>query len=176
MTPTDILRSRIDQFLDTTGDGTGTINSAVNGSVTPVLFKISPPSSGLIEVHRMMVIVRDDGAFSAATYGNKVALTNGMQVGIYDDTTGDIIQDYTLGGPIKDNADWGEHCYDVDLKTWGQGDQFLLVRWTFALAGITPTLVAGSNRCLGVKVRDDLSSIVYQRFKVQGFRAGYVKE
>jgi hypothetical protein len=160
--------SPVYRYLDTNGDGTGTKNANVNGSVTPVVFKISPPSAGKIVLARLIVEVRDTGVFSAEKYGNLATLTNGMQVGFVDDSTGELVTDYTDGLPVKYNAGWGGLCYDVSLKTWGVGDEVLLVRWTFERAGISPILAPGGD-AFGVRVRDDLTGLVEHYFHVQGY-------
>jgi len=156
------------QFLSTNGDGTGTVNANVNGAVTPVVFKISPPATGSIVITRLIVTIRDNGTFSAEKYGVISELANGVEVGRLNDTTDAVEQDLTSGIPITTNASWGRLCYDVDLKTWGAGDSFLLVRWTFAKHGSCPLLISGGP-ALGISINDDLTTLVEHHFLVQGF-------
>lgn len=151
------------RHLDTVGDGTGSIDGNGNYSVTPRKLKLTAASE--LDLHRMMVEIRDTGAFSAEKYGALAELTNGVKVEAID-ADDNVLIDLLDGTPIKSNAEWGANCYDVDLKTWGAGDEFVLVRWTFAKAGAPLTLHAGES--LQVTLQDDLSGLVEHHFLVQG--------
>jgi hypothetical protein len=117
----------------------------------------------------MLVVIRDAGAFSAEKYGVLATLTNGVQVGMLDNSTGAMVQTFTPAA-IKENASWGQYCYDVELKEWGAGDKFLLARWTFEKAGVAVKLYPGGN-AFGVIVNDDLTGLVSHYFTVQGHAA-----
>jgi hypothetical protein len=120
----------------------------------------------------MLVLVRDAGVFSAEKYGNLAGLANGIRVGLFNDSTGAIVEDWTDGLPVKANVDWGRMCYDVDHKGWGAGDEFIVVRWTFIRAGIACVLAANDNQdyAFGVEIRDDLTGLVEHYFQVQGYQ------
>lgn len=155
--------------LDTNGDGTGSTDANVNGSVTPVLFKLSPPESGWLRAARMLVHIRQGGVFRAETYGALGELANGIKIGWWNDAD-ELVGDFLDGETITTNAGWGHWCYDVDLKTWGNGDSFILVRWTFAKGGTVPILHPGSYH-LGVQVNDDLTGLASHAFVIQGARS-----
>ncbi len=94
----DIL---IYQYLDTNGDGTGTTNAIGNYSVTADDFYYE--ATRPCDIERMIVCVRDTGAFDAEDYGNGVALTNGIRVLVHD--LADNTDRYLDGGQaILNNA------------------------------------------------------------------------
>lgn len=161
---------RIDRALDTIGDGSGTKNANVDGSSTPVLFRINPPSVGCSYLIRMIVTISDAGGFAADSYGNLAELSNGLQVGMFNSVGEAIVEDYLDGLPIKSNGAWSRPCFDTDVKDWGTPtDEFLTVRWTFAKAGTMTLLPAASPMCFGVKVSDDLTGLKEHYFMVQGY-------
>lgn len=142
-------------------------NANVNGAVTTQLFSYRP-AQGVATITRMMVTVRDAGVFTAEKYGFLSALSNGCEVGLFSaDKT--ILNSFTGSLPIKENAGWGVYCYDVDLKDWGAGDEFIVARWTFAKAECDIRLYAGQDIFLGVLIQDDLTGLVDHRFVVQGY-------
>ena len=156
--------TNIYRYLDTDGDGTGTKNANVDGSDPAVEFKITATEA--ISLHRMMVKVEDGGSLSAGTYGALAALSTGVTVK-FTDAGGDIT-DLTDGLPIKTNAAWGQLCYDVVFHTFGAGNNFLLVRWTFSKSGKPLILETGDK--LSVFVNDDLTGLVSHHFQVQGIK------
>lgn len=152
------------QYLDTNGDGTGTDSAVGNYASAAEDFYYEVTGSG-VEIHRMIVMVRDTGAFDAADYGNSIALTNGIDVLVYD-ANEDTERSFVGGKKIKNNIGWGALCFDADVKTWGIGDEFLLVRWTFAKSG-APLRLQKSDK-LVVRLNDDFSGLVDQTFQIQG--------
>lgn len=162
------------RVLDTNGDGTGTksaIGDYSSGGLGETIFYIQPPSSEIFHIARMIVSYSDAAGMSAVEYGNTAAaLTNGITLRKSDDNG--VITDLTAGLPIKSNAEWGRHCYDVDLKTWSTGNEFIVVRWTFtkdtgesdgriSLDGI-------KNERLEIVLNDDFTGLVDQYFLVRG--------
>lgn len=165
---------RLDRYLDTTGDGTGTKNAGgvgadFSGGATE--FLIAPAAGEVFVLGRMIVTVEDTTGFSAGEYGNLGAAL-GTGVGVYvRDGSGDV-QDLTDGVMITTNAEWGRMCYDVELKTWGAGNEFLVVRWTFTNAAGRPVVLDGDNgEYFCVELADDLTGLVSHYFLVQGYSA-----
>ncbi len=158
------------QFLDTDGDGTGSINVVGDYEDTAEIFFIGPPPANEYwHIERMVVQVSDAGALDAGKYGNNVELTNGITVRKQDDS-GTVIE-LTGGKPIITNADWGGVCYDVASVGFGQGDNYLGVRWTFGKSGWPLYLDGdGDNERLEVVVNDDMTDLVGQTFMVQGWK------
>lgn len=155
------------QYLDTNGDDTGEINAVGDYSSTPEVFYIQAPLGKKYELHRLIIAIEDSAGFRAERYGNlTAALTNGIEIKTLNDD-GETC-DLTDHKPIKTNAQWGMLCYDVDLKTWGAGDELLVARLTFEKAG-EPLIIDGdmSGR-LEVQLNDDFTGLVEQHFMVQG--------
>ncbi len=159
------------RYLDVAGDGSG--NSVANGdySSAPEEFFCQPAAGSVILVNRMIISIADAvGSFDAGNYGALAALTNGVQVKVLDDDD-NVLMDLTDAVPIKTNAQWGQLCFDVDLKDWGTigtGDGLLLVRWTFSKAGNPIRLVGDNGHRLAVILNDDLQGLTSQLFLIQG--------
>jgi hypothetical protein len=160
------LKTMIFRHLDTDGDGTGTKNANVNGAITPVVFKIQAGENEILELNRMIVHIADNGSILPHTYGALAALSNGLDVGIYD--AGDVlIQENEV--PLKANGQWGRVCYDVSFNDRGAGfDGFCQVRWTFSKTGQPMRLTEGQS--FRITVNDDLTGLLEHYFHVQGVR------
>lgn len=155
------------QFIEDNANP-GTYNANGNYSVTPASFRLSAAADQVIEVHRLIVTIRDGSAFSAEKYGG---ITGGLSTGVkiyFRDSDDSLLYDVTGSGhAIQANADWGSFCYDVDLKSWGSGDSFLLVRWTAARSfGVPFTIRPGQY--VEVYLNDDLSGLIAHYFQMQG--------
>lgn len=159
----------LSRCLDTNGNQTGTTAVTGDYSVTPEEFFIQPPSDRIYYITRMLVGIRDTGNFSASIYGAGSALTNGIKVQLKnDDGTWDIL-DPNL--PVTTNAQWGYHCYDASYQSYGVGDNFLLVRWTFQRMGAWVELKGDNNDRLVVLANDDFTGLNEHYFTVQGLSA-----
>jgi len=160
--------NKIFRYLDTDGDGTGTKDSAVDHSSSQGKYFITPQSeTEILEIHRGIVHVADGSIFSAEKYGGIAALTNGIRIVILD-ADDDIICDLTDGLPIKSNGEWGRVCFDAVPSNYGQGDEYLNVRWTFSKSGSPITLAYGEK--LAMLIDDDLSDLLSHTIQVQGQR------
>lgn len=155
------------RILDTNGDGTGTTNANGNYASAADDFYIKPPVGTRYEIDRLIVFIQDTGAFDAELYGNGAILTNGISL-LQLNFDGTTRVDLTGGLSIKSNADWGRLCYDVDVKTWGTGDEVLLARFTFSKFGGPLTLDGDAGQSLVVRLNDNLSALVYHYFTVEG--------
>ena len=155
------------RFADTNGDGTGTKNANGNYLITPDILYIQPPPQTVYRVHRMLISLEDTSGMQAQEYGNTGgALTNGVQARVQD---GDgTLSDLTDGVPVKTNAHWGRMCYDVDVKSWGSGNELLCVRWTFAKSGAAIVLDGTLNERLEILLNDDFTGLISQYFLIQG--------
>lgn len=162
-------RLMFSRYADTDGDGSGTKNANGDYSGGEEIFYIQPPADESFYVSRLIVSIEDASGFSAAEYGNlAAALSTGVEVRVQDDA-GTII-DLTDALPVKTNAGWGALCYDVDLKTWGQGNELLVVRWTFSKSGQFIKLNGDDGERLEIVLNDDLDGLVGHRFLLQGYR------
>ncbi len=155
------------RYLDTNGDGTGTVD-AIGDYSTVTEFYYEAPELGAT-FHRMIVSIEDNGGGTISEYGNLGAggLTNGIEVKVVDDSD-TVMADLTDGLPIKSNGDWGRLCYDIDRKDWGGGNDFYQVRWTFSKSG-EPVILREGWR-LVVYLNDDFTNLVGHHFMVQGNR------
>jgi len=163
------LESNMFQYLDDAGDGTGNIQVTGDYSVTPAQFYCQPPANEIIIVHRVIVMIEDTSGFAARDYGNIAdGLTNGIELKTYRDSV--EINDLTGGAPIQTNGEWARVCYDVDLKTWGPGNEILVVRWSFDKSGIPVTLVGAKNESISIDVNDDMTGLIEHTFMVQGYK------
>lgn len=156
----------IKSFLDENGDGSGNSNAIGDYSVTPQEFYYQCPANHQAAIHRLIISAEDTSGMGADDYGK---ITGGLTVGYFllaKDAQGATLLDLTNGLPIKTNGGLTWYCYDVDIHTWGNGNEYLAARWTFAQSGIP--LYLGPGERLSVTFNDDLSGLINHRFKVQG--------
>lgn len=162
------------RYLDTNGDGTGTKNANVNGSVTPVDYFIQadPNGKNKLFLARMIVHIEAAGTITASGYGNLAVLTNGITLQ-HQDADDNVIRDITDGIPIKSNGGWRRQCYDGARAPWGSGNETFSARYTFAETGELIVLKPGEK--LVITINDDLSTLVQHYFNVQGNDTGRYK-
>ncbi len=149
------------RYLDTNGDGTGTKNAVLDGSVTPQTIKYT--ATAFVVIYRMLILIGDSTAPAAGNYGDVATLTNGIDVEVeMNGTTVDLLD----GISIKSNLDWARQCYDVGLSSYGTGTNFITVRWTFERAGVPIPMYPGDD--LTVTINDDLTGLTDHYFQLQG--------
>ena len=155
---------KVFQFLDVNGDGSGNNNANGDYSSTPEEFYFEAPSR--VNLYRMIISLRDTTGMIAEEYGNLgSALTNGYELKFLNaDLTTRV--NLTGGIPIQDNAGFGRYCYDAQIISWGPGDEYLNVRWTFSKSGGPLKLSAGQR--LSITLSDDFTGLLEHRFMVQG--------
>lgn len=149
------------RFVCTNGDGTGSIEMNVDGSVTPVDFKITAGANQLLIIHRMLPHILDDGPLDAGYYGKNLILTNGIHLiteKFVDGVLTETVATYQY--PIRKNVDWGAYCYDVQNIAFGGGVDSLLARYTLDKDGAPFALYPGESFI--VRIADDLTQLVGQ--------------
>ena len=151
------------RFLDENGDGTGNINMNVDGSVTPVDFKITCPEGSTYEINRLILEVQDVGTFDTNAYGNGIALTNGIRFLTDRPTRTPREIDYTAQHPIRTNVDWAAYMYDLELITFGSGNQVMHARYTLTKDGAPIRL--GGGESIIIRIQDDLSGLEEQNVR-----------
>ncbi len=154
------------RFADTVGDGSGTVNAIGTYAAAAEEFILSPPAGKVYEVARMLVTVEDAGSFDASKYGNGVVITKGIV--ITGQSKGTAIEITDPNELINTNAEWGSYCYDADVKTWGTGNELLLVRWTFSKAGSPIVLDSRAEDFIKITLNDDFDDLVSHHFHFQG--------
>ena len=162
---------RLNRYLDTVGNGSGTknLNGNYGGSGNGIFARIQAPAGQVYAIRRMLVKIRDGTAgLSADNYGAIAAgLSTGIEVQVRESDETTVVQDLTDGVPVQINADWARLCYDARPDDYGNGDNFILIRWSFFRAGSPIFLTPG--RMFGVSLSDDLSGLDAQFFLCQGF-------
>lgn len=155
------------RFLTDDGLATGQQNANGNYAAANTPFYYSCEQDR-IEIHRMIIHIEDTQGMTAAEYGNLgSALANGYSVRVMEsDGTTELI-DLCDGTVITTNASLGRYCYDVDVKTWGSGNESLQARWTFAKSG-SPIILDQGQR-IQVDLNDNFTGLVEHYFMLQGF-------
>ncbi len=137
---------------------TGNIQVTTTATSTSVnIFSLQPSTSETYRIQRMIVHARDTGGFDAEKYGNNITFTNGLLVRVQDDSG--TVLDLLDGQPIIANGQWSRVCHEVDVKTWGVGDEMLTARWTFAKAGFPVRLEGAKNERLEVVLQDSATGL-----------------
>ena len=160
-------RKPVYRFLDTNGDGTGTKNATGNYAAAATDFFIAPSTGERLYLARLIVLIEDGAAwFDSGDYGAIAGgLTNGVvPKWVRNGTTHDL----TDGVPVTNNVEWAQLCYDVSLQTFGAGNSFLTVRWTFERRGAGLVLASPQDK-FSITLNDDLTELVKHRFQVQGY-------
>lgn len=152
------------QFLDTVGDGSGSISMAVDGSITPVVFKLKPPAGQVYQIARVIFSLRDNAAMDAGGWGGVATpLTNGLLTEIKQQG----VTESTLP-PLKSHFDIAARSYDISHHEWGTGDEFVVARLTYTKAGRYLYLDGDEGDEYIVTIRDDISYLVEQMMNIQG--------
>ena len=156
------------QYLDTTGDGTGDTDMAVDGSGTPVHFKCQPAAGQIFAVQRMIMFYTDGAVFASGKYAAlATALANGIEFGVYNNSDGSLAHDLLGGLPITVNADWGRACFDSTPDNFGIGNTYLTSRWSF-YKDLGRPLYIGDDQHLAMIINDDLLGLNGQFASIRG--------
>lgn len=150
------------RFLDTVGDGTGIFNANVNGSVTPVEFKLVVPDKTIIFIQELVVTVRDGGQFVSGGYGALPALTNGIKI-YYKKRGGDSFIDRTPQKAIDCNGCWAIIASRYEQRLTAVNDQaHSSVHWFHTPLQMYP---GGEYK---IVIRDDLTGLTLHSFRIHG--------
>ena len=153
------------RYLDTNGDGTGTKNA--NGNYASVADEFYFQAKHACTIERMLIHIEDTTGMQQQDYGNIAGgLTNGYSL-VAKDKAGVTIMDLMNGVVVKNNGAIGRTCYDVELKTWGAGNEALQARWRFSAAG-QPIFLPQGHR-LSITFNDDLTGLLEHYFMLQGY-------
>ena len=157
------------QLISEFASNGSTIDAIGNYEAGVERFKITC-KSGIqkLNVHRMIVNIEDVGNFSAGAYGNAIVLSEGINVCVRNAADA-VLVNLTGTAKVQTNAQWGAYCHDVTLHSFGQGNNTLTVRWTFANMGKSISLSAGEY--LSIELNDDFSGLVHHNFMLQGHYA-----
>ena len=157
---------RVDRYLDTNGDGTGTVHAIGDYSVAPTSFFIQPPPGQIFRIVRMLVYIEDSGSFDSGRYGNNIILVNGITVQSLIDSQPHVLSAQL---PVLINSHWNRLCYDFTVSSYGAGNETATGRWTFRKAGQSVRLIGDNNDRLEVILNDDFTGLADHTFLVQGY-------
>ena len=150
------------RFLDTIGDGTGIFQANVNGSVTPVEFKVDVPVDKVLFIQELVVTVRDNGQFAAGGYGALPTLTNGIKIYYKPDAVTPPI-DRTPQKAIDCNGCWAIIASRYEQRLTTTNDQaHSSIHWFH-----TPLEIRGGG-WYKIIVRDDLTGLTAHTFRIHG--------
>lgn len=147
------------RFLDTVGDGSGSIDAAANFSVTPGVFKLTPAASTVVLLDKIRVLIGDTSPFSLAGYGAGAAVATGLDIAIVsaEDETQIVAQVYIALTRHLDlvfaHSEW--------LTGLGGTDDLLL-------ADLPVLRSIDDSETLRVKLDDDFSSLSLHQFVLYG--------
>lgn len=155
------------RYLDDVGDGSG--NSDITGdysaAASAFIYKCSAGGGGA-DLYRIIGSIGDTTGMQAQEYGNLgAALGVGWTLAVQS-SAGTVLLDITDGTPIKTNAQIAELCFDVDIKSWGSGNELLVYRFTFLKAGSALQLDPGDK--LVMTFNDNFTGLLSHRVFLQG--------
>ncbi len=167
-------RTILSQYMDTSGDGTGTTDASADYSVatgTPTHFYIAPPAGTKYVIRRVIITIADGAAMSADEYGGLAGvLTGGITVLHTEDDNVTTLVDITDGIPITMNGEWNQLTGNHVTEDF-DGAAFTLT-WTLDLGDFMEdglTLDGDNNETLSVFVTGDTSGLSSQFFLAQGY-------
>ena len=145
-------------YMDTVGDGSGTIDQAVDGSLVQKRFRIKPPEGQIYNfTSAVLLAVATAGWNDATAYGPAGTLATGIEIKCIN--TAGVIADFTEAHKITDWAHWAMISGQPVIVSPGNGPDALTVLWDFT----TPfELVGDQGDEIYLNVNDDLSGLVYQ--------------
>ena len=145
------------------------INAVGDYSSASQEFFLKPPVNEIWEIARMLIIIQAATLIAPDKYGDLTALTNGIRKKVTRDSI--EIADFTPLA-IKDNASWGQYCFNVAEHDYGIGgaDNFILIRWSYFKAGANIFLNGGLLEKLAIILNDNFSGLVKHTFHAQGVR------
>lgn len=164
--PFDYLRVKgkwASRFLDTVGDGSGSIEADIDGETVPTVFKYSVPEGKILLVDRLVVWIRDFGAFDAEKYGNGLTLSAGIIGGSVDNKT-NVFTPRTTQLPVKSNSDWPAYAFDFTYIPIGTGDNVAVAQYVYENDGAPLVFYGGTG--YGIKIADNLSGLTGHRFRI----------
>jgi hypothetical protein len=166
------------QLVSSVGDGTGTTNMNVDGSVTPQTFTISSTSEYDIHIMKIMIYIQD-GTVAHDRFGaiNPATVTNGVDISIFEEgsetkivdsalTFAELIQQTFAEKPFGDGAT----AFELQDVSVGNDDAQIL---PFDVSSLIPNgirLGRGTKNELLVRVQDDLTGLVAFTVRAVGYK------
>lgn len=153
------------QKLDTVGDGSGTVDQSVDGSVTPVTFRIKPAAGQVFQIERLIFYIEDNASLDSGGWGalGGTPLTNGCLIQKKQNGVTNV------GITVKSNGELAGVTYDMTRHDWGAGNEFLVARLSFNKFGGGIKLIGDNEDEVMFTVRDDLTGLVQQYVNAEGW-------
>lgn len=159
----------ISQFLDTNGNGTGTINANGNYSGAADIFYIQPLSTDVYRISSLTIQIEDSlNSFDTNTYGGATALSNGITLRVVNDSQ--TVLDVAGGQTINDNAEWLSLAKESQLLQGQSTGEVLRLFIDFDGYGQQIRLDGANNERLELTVNDDLTGLLSHTFFVRGYK------
>lgn len=143
----------------------GIANMNVDGSVTPVVFVLTPKEDQVLHLLRMLIALEHSTAADDSLFGDLPALTNGVVIRV-SNNGGTSFNTLTTW---HKNKDMKEDMYDVTYTDKaGGGNHGTNGRWTWKNVGNIINLDETENEIFQVVIQDDLTSLIDFQIKLQG--------
>jgi hypothetical protein len=166
--PLNFQSAYLSRFLDTVGDGSGSPNIAVDGSVTPVVFRLtaSPPGHThyLFTAHYCM---EWSGAYDAEDFGGNGPLSNGLLIG-KEDPEG-TFYDVFKGQPLRHNHEFFRYFAGTTVDKTLSLNTLMA---DFRAGEIGAPFVLRPGWSLVIVVQDDLTATSWFSCHVKGLDLG----
>lgn len=144
-------------------------NATGNYSATPTDFELPAAMFGAnaeVDLAGISVTVKDSQNFSASGYGSANAVANGINIILLLNGSEISMIDNL---PIKTNADYTSHGFDIDLHDFGSGVKHLQAKSDFvALFGEPIRMNAATGDKLIVRLNDSFAFLDAHYFKAFG--------
>ena len=142
----------------------GSADMNVNGSVTPVVFSVSPPAGEVWRIASWSLYVQDGGTFDAEKWGNGITMTNGLVPMVnYGGTSYDL-----LDFPLINSGDLSSVSDGINHYAFGAGDEIITAEWSFVANGQYLRLT--ENDAIQIVVNDDLTGLTKQYSLIKGYK------
>lgn len=158
------------RFLDTNGDGTGTVSATGNYSGGATNFFIQPGSNEQYEISSLILTIYDAVTFEFSDYGAASGLTNGISIQLVQNgATTDLTDQET----IKNNFHVYTQFFPVQFLTLGPAlDQFSIITALYDFKNhhnLKIVLNGVTNDRLQIVLNDNFSGLNDHRFHVKGY-------
>ena len=167
------IRTNLHVYADTVGDQSGSTEANVDGSVTPVAFKVNGQDRTHTLIQQIIVSIEYTGfAPEADEYGNLTELTNGVEFGIFDKVTNLKTLDFCGFGCVKKNSQWASLLPNYNV-VGGQPSTCTSLHFGVQYASDIAPMIINQDEYLGAIINDDLSSLIMHRYFVKGYVRDY---
>lgn len=164
------MRTVLNRYLDTVGDGTGNKNANTNAATN---FLIRPSANQVFVIEGLTVVVEDVGTLLASGYGALSALNTGISLVLSRPLSAPAEYDFLDGLLVKRHYDWARLPHktapvDSSLTGGTDANQFVCPIWF-----PEPVVLDGkTTQALIVRVpAENLTGLTGHYFKAHGYVA-----